>query len=348
MIRSVLIFFLVSLYHLGQAQIISSLSVSKDTISIGEQISVSYKLVAAKDLSIQGLNFSSLDSLESLVPTSSADTSSTPYYAEVEWEASFTSFEKKLVPYHLVQKLDQGSKYEYRDTFQATFWDLGVFELAHPHFLIDSSTLDTKILRLETPRVIVSPPNIQNADTTSVILPIKDILTTKQSFWDKYKTYFLLLGLLLISLGLFYFYMANKGKEDIAKEASIVAPKLPAHEIALEKLKNLRAQEDWKKGKVKSYQSDLTYTIREYLENRYDIKALESTTDEIIRALSQNNFDSVHEKDLKEILQIADLVKFAKAQPAEDLNEVFLDKAKSFVLETKKTHSVTETESDAG
>ncbi len=348
MIRSILILLLVGSFYLCQAQIISSYSVSEDTISIGDQISVSYKLIAAKNVSIQGLNFSSLDSLDSLVPTSSADTSSVPYYAEIEWDASFLNFENKLIPYHLIQKADQGNKYEYKDTFLATFWDLGFFELLHPQILLDSTAADTKIMRMETPTVFVRPPLIQNTDTTSAIFPIKDILTTEQSFWDKYKRYFLLLALILLGLVLAYFWIANKGREESMEEVYIAPPKLPAHEIALDKLKKLRAQEDWKKGQVKSYQSDLTYTIREYLENRYNIKALESTTDEIIRALAQNNFDSVHEKDLKEILQIADLVKFAKAQPAEDLNEVFLDKAKSFVLETKESHSVTETDSDAG
>jgi len=329
-----------------EAQVISSLSVSEDTIFIGDEISVYYKLISPKNIAVRGLNFSVLDSLDSLTPTSSADTSSIPYYAEIEWQASFMNYEKKLIPYHLTKKIDQGTKYEYRDTFKATFWDLGFYELLHPHILFDTSAQDQRIMRLETPTVFVSPPLIQNPDTTSVLLPIKDIIKTKRSWWDDYKYFLYFLLPVFLGLGLLYLYSRTKNKEQ--QIVYVAPPKEAAHVIALRKLEALATQQDWKKGKVKTYQSELTYTIREYLENRYEIKALESTTGEISRALAQNNFDASHEKDLIEILQIADLVKFAKAQPTEDINEVFLEKAKSFVQDTKAITSLTESDTDAG
>lgn len=333
-------------YHSGFSQIVSSLSVSEDTILIGDQIDVFYRLTAPKSVKINGLKFSSLDSLDSLTPTSSADTSSIPYYAEVEWQASFMNHENKTIPYHLAKKNDLGSKYEYKDTFTATFWDIGFYEILHPHFLLDSSTLGKRIMRLETPTVLVSPPPIQNTDTTSMILPIKDIIVTEKS-WRGTIKYVIIIGLVLfLPLLLLYLYARSKTK---TKEAIVVVPpKEPAHIIAMRKLDQIADGQDWKKEQVKKYQSDLTYTIREYLENRYEINALESTTDEISRALAKNNFSIEHENDLREILQIADLVKFAKAKPTEDINEKFLSKAKQFVHDTKEVITTIESESDAG
>lgn len=330
----------------GFSQIISSLSVSEDTIFIGDEIDIYYRLTAPKSTRIIGLKFSNLDSLDSLMPTSSADTSSVPYYAEVEWDAAFMNHERKTIPYHLVQKNDLGKKYEYKDTFRATFWDIGFFEILHPHFILDSSALDERIMRLQTPTVLVSPPGIQNTDTTSVILPIKDIIVTEKSWKDNAKQIaFIALGLLLALL-LLYLYSRSKIKQ--TEEVVVEPPKEAAHVIALRKLNQIAIDQEWKKEKVKKYQSDLTYTIREYLENRYEINALESTTDEISRALAKNNFSTEHETDLREILQIADLVKFAKAKPTEDINEKFLDKAKQFVEDTKEEISIIESEGDAG
>ena len=89
------------------------------------------------------------------------------------------------------------------------------------------------------------------------------------------------------------------------------------------------------KGKVKEYQTELTFVIREYLENRFDIQALESTTSEVIADLEDKDFDTKQASTLSRILQIADLVKFAKATPSAELHESFLDDAENFVSETK-------------
>ncbi len=329
----------------SQAQIVSSLSVSEDTITIGEEISVYYRLTAPKTTKILSLDFSPLDSLDSLTPTSSADTSSVPYYAEVEWAGAFMEHEKKNVPYHLTRKNDIGNKYEYKDTFSATFWDLGFYELLHPRINLDSSATE-RFMPLQTPTVLVSAPGITNSDTTSMILPIKDIIVTKKSWKENIKYILMILLPLLLALLLLYLYARKKDKPE--EHIYVGPPKEAAHVIALRKLDTIKESQDWKKTKVKKYQSDLTYTIREYLENRYNINALESTTDEISRSLSENDFSLEHENNLKEILQIADLVKFAKAEPTEDLNEKFLDKAYRFVHDTKELITLTETDEDAG
>jgi len=85
---------------------------------------------------------------------------------------------------------------------------------------------------------------------------------------------------------------------------------------------------------VKEYQTELTYTIREYLENRFGIQALESTTGEINKSLKEVDFDQKHTTNLNNILHIADMVKFAKAKPDETIHQDFMEKARSFVKDT--------------
>ena len=76
--------------------------------------------------------------------------------------------------------------------------------------------------------------------------------------------------------------------------------------------------------------------IREYLENRYDVPALESTTEEIVQNISKANLNMSDVDSLKRILQVADLVKFAKAKPDESIHESFMNEAEGFVKRTKK------------
>ena len=122
---------------------------------------------------------------------------------------------------------------------------------------------------------------------------------------------------------------------------------IPASTIAIEKLQKLRDGKIWEQGKIKEYQSELTYVIREYLENRYNINALENTTIEINQDLKKLNLKESLTTDLQNILQVADLVKFAKAQPDQNVHEQFLDKAVEFVQTTKKTTAQIEAEKAA-
>ncbi|MEL6122304.1 MAG: hypothetical protein AAFR14_01180, partial [Bacteroidota bacterium] len=67
-----------------------------------------------------------------------------------------------------------------------------------------------------------------------------------------------------------------------------------------------------------------------------EVQALESTTDEIVLAV-QTEIESTDVISLKRILQVADLVKFARATPEENIHESFMNEAVDFVQRTKLT-----------
>lgn len=114
-------------------------------------------------------------------------------------------------------------------------------------------------------------------------------------------------------------------------------PPPPPHAVALEKLDRLRKEAAWEKGEVKYFQSELTYVLREYLENRFGLTALESTTAEIDQQLQKGDpLLKTWRSRLGELLQRADMVKFAKAIPPVTIHHESLDEVSSFVESTKK------------
>lgn len=114
----------------------------------------------------------------------------------------------------------------------------------------------------------------------------------------------------------------------------------PAHEIALEALRKLEAEKLWQQGRVKEYHSGVSDIVRTYIEQTLSINAMEMTTDLIlssseIKALNQRN-----KNQLQELLERADLVKFAKYQPLADEHEASMKNAFSFVESTMSPEAI--------
>lgn len=141
-------------------------------------------------------------------------------------------------------------------------------------------------------------------------------------------------GLLLLALVLGIRYLLTR-KEKRPKPPPPEI-KRPAHEVALEQLAALRAAGLWQQGQIKAFHSELTHILRQYLENRYRVRALESTTQEITLQLTAIGLDESWRDRLGELLRRADLVKFAKATPPASLHEESLQLAEAFVEATRE------------
>jgi hypothetical protein len=132
-----------------------------------------------------------------------------------------------------------------------------------------------------------------------------------------------------------YIIIKLKKKEPLFSIKS--KPLEPAHIIALRELDDLKNKQLWQQNRVKEYYVRLTEILRQYIENRYSVKALEQTTDEILYSLhiifQLDNGSSYH--ILEKILKLGDLVKFAKTIPNPDENDKMLMNAYEFVEYTK-------------
>lgn len=144
---------------------------------------------------------------------------------------------------------------------------------------------------------------------------------------------------ILLGAGLIFLiiYAINRRKNNKPIFSFQQKPKEPAHVIALRELDQIKEQKLWQQGKVKEYYSEVTDAIREYIENRYGITAMELTTDEIIRKINEHKglLDEKLYEYLKQMLSSADLVKFAKFTPPPEENELLLVNAYFLVNQTK-------------
>lgn len=148
-----------------------------------------------------------------------------------------------------------------------------------------------------------------------------------------------ILGIILIAALLFFaFYYIKWKKKNIPLFVKAEKPEDPPHVIALRELERIKAQKLWQHEKIKQYYSEVSDTIRLYIEKRFDVPAMEFTSAETIGTFRQNKnmVDSSAIDELQHILSLSDLVKFAKYSPLPDDNNLVLSNAYLFVNQTKK------------
>jgi hypothetical protein len=146
------------------------------------------------------------------------------------------------------------------------------------------------------------------------------------------------MGFILLATVIFLIlYAINRRRKNIPLFSLPVKPKLPPHVIALSELDKLKEEQLWQHDKVKDYYTRLTDIVRVYLEERYEVPAMEQTTQEILSDFKGEN-SQIKGKlftGLEKTLDIADLVKFAKYTPLADENHFVLVQAYTLVEETK-------------
>ncbi len=156
-------------------------------------------------------------------------------------------------------------------------------------------------------------------------------------YW-KWVTLFFLLQAIAAMVILFLQRERKPLREIFIKEK----PKEPAHIIALRELDKIKQEKAWQSGRVKHFYSELSDTLRKYLEGRYSFPAMEQTTGEIISRVRRIELPDAKLYDkLSKVLETADLAKFAKYEPLTDENDFALISAYFFVNQTKEEPLVT-------
>ncbi|MDO8970870.1 MAG: hypothetical protein Q7U74_09295 [Saprospiraceae bacterium] len=215
-------------------------------------------------------------------------------------------------------------------TITALFFDEDSLEIPALLFTLQSGdTLYSNPLQL----VVTATPS---PDDLNDMAPIKDI-HREATHWTDYWPWILGgLGVLAL-LGLMYWLANRKAKSKMLSRSIAI----PAHELALKKL-HVLAQKQWiTQGFVKEHYAELTFILREYLENQFHIPALESTTEQTLSHLAGSSFPAHFLKDLQAVLTQADLAKFAKIIPPESFQEASMEIAKKIILETQLSEPLT-------
>ena len=114
-----------------------------------------------------------------------------------------------------------------------------------------------------------------------------------------------------------------------------LAPPLPPDTRALQRLEELRQQQLWQQGRVKEYYTELTDSVRVYLEEAYNIQSTEMTSDQTLDAFHGcKGYSADNASLLSQILQAADMVKFAKSMPQPYQHDMALNQGISFIKQT--------------
>ena len=186
--------------------------------------------------------------------------------------------------------------------------------------------------------VLITVKDVPNVDTTNTnICDIANILHQPYTFGEIAKVVGIVLGILALVAAVIFVVIRLKRHKPIISIPQ--APPLPADVRALNALEDLRQQQLWQQGRVKEYHTQLTDIVRNYLEETYNIPSTEMTSDQTLDAFrSCPAYNEEASSQLQQMLQTADMVKFAKSQPQPYQHDLSMTQAVNFIKLTAPKH----------
>lgn len=192
-----------------------------------------------------------------------------------------------------------------------TGFDSGAFYIPQQQIFVKNQAFLTDSLLINIATIAIDTLKVKK-------FPIKSIKEEPYTF-DDFRIYIYLILAILAIIGFWiYWFVIRKRKET---EDAPTYRTLPPFEEAILRLNELDEKLLWQNNKIKEYYSELTEIVRGYIERELKVPALENTTDEVLAMIKDfKNADSIETsketiKKLKDLLQEADLVKFAKSKP---------------------------------
>ena len=224
---------------------------------------------------------------------------------------------------------------QYDQYLTLTSFEDSLFYIAPLPFVSEGDTIWSESLMLN----VVQPFEMDSTDMA--ITDIKGIYRAPIWWWGILRWVLLALAIAGVGVGGYYLITYLKGRSrKNEEEIAITEPLRPAEEVALEKLDIIREQKLWQTGQVKEYHTQLTNVVREYIARRFEVSSVEQTSDETLRAMKPLLHDKKElYEQLRKMLSLADLVKFAKWTATPDENELSLRNAYAFVKETTNNSS---------
>lgn len=208
-------------------------------------------------------------------------------------------------------------------------FDSGYYQLPEIPYIIGKDTILSNSLALKVYPVVVKDnepiydyANAADPEASSIFDYIPDVI---YYYWWAF-----LLGFALLALAIYLFLRYRR-------DGYIIPPKPePAPDVvAFAALRELKEKNLWQQGLEKDYYTELTEILRVYLFKRFGINAMEMTSRQILTSLSARDDLKDKRNYFRQILNMADFVKFAKVRPLPDDNVEAFDNAYKFVEETK-------------
>lgn len=209
-------------------------------------------------------------------------------------------------------------------------FDSGLYTIPPFVYVTGNDTVVSNTLALK-----VIPASV---DSMTTIHDYAGVAKPDTRFWDYLPDFivdywWIILIILAVAAGVYVWYFYIRGK----KTLPLVPQKKPEppYEVAMRELNRLKAEKLCESGHEKEYYTRLTEILRVYLDKRFGINAMEMTSTQIMQHLRSNDDTRTSAPVMKQILEMADFVKFAKVRPLPDDNVKAFSNAIRFVEDTK-------------
>lgn len=251
-------------------------------------------------------------------------TSSSVVSLPVSTSAALGEFERLRYDVQRPNRLPD-QRVEVRHELTLTTFSTGTLTIPPMPLLFRDATGEMAVAQTEPVSVTVKSLLEEKGDEGG-LRPLKGLYNFPSFWWI-----WILAGLLV--LGLLYFGW-RAWRRSRPEAVAMRAPKRPAEMVAWEAIHRLEDSDLLEQGQVKEYYSRLSGLLRQYLEDRYAISALDRTTGELLQLFRTIQLTLEQASLAREFFENSDLVKFAKFTPDQDSVEDDLNRVKRFVTVT--------------
>ena len=228
-----------------------------------------------------------------------------------------------------------GGRVVRKQTYELETYLTGVYEIppAKVNFIIGDHTNT-----LYSSALCVEVVSIAKEGEMTDIRDVKGVVELLLKAKDQTTILIVLCALAAIALVLLLCLMFRKKK-------MTAPPPVPAHIKALAALHKLTESDLWEKGLYKEYFSRLSDILRVYIEDRFQLRAPEQTTEEFLAILRQDpEFTYEQREMLRSFLNECDMIKFAKGETSLELAQSAIEDIEKFIEQTKEQPKVNEEE----
>ncbi|MBK8700606.1 MAG: hypothetical protein IPN29_14175 [Saprospiraceae bacterium] len=149
------------------------------------------------------------------------------------------------------------------------------------------------------------------------------------------------LAALMAGFILWLWYYLRKRKHTWTAQSNVAAVNLPEPwDEAIHALTAMKADKNAETLPIEVFQTKLTDVMRKYLQRNFHFNAFEMTSTEIMEHITSASIGKEQTENLYQLLNLSDMVKFAKAQPASVVFDQAIDIALHFVQKTKKRNVI--------
>lgn len=216
----------------------------------------------------------------------------------------------EMINSYAVDTTKKDGYYQFTKTYGLTQFDSGVYTIPRQKINLGGKLFYTDSLEVQVNPVLVDTTKQKLFD----IKPLTEVEKSPSGFWGGFALFMLIF--LSVSGQLYWFVWRKKPLSEAEKIAA-----LKPYERAKLALEKLDEEQYFQNEEIKTYYSDLTLILRQYLDEKVYEQSLESTTDELVLRLktlkeaNQITLSPETIRNIETILKRADLVKFAKSKP---------------------------------